>query len=320
MRWYLNDASLQGQFGDPARFEVALRGMLGARVRVPSIKAGLYSARSLRDAQVSPGSTVRQFLQQCRDKDLRAATYNWLDRAGPFVDDDRLPEQDDYFECHGMEITDTGLGEAVRRVKAGENCACFSFEGGATNFASDPLLVDHGLEEERYGRYVIRNLWTKNALVEHALSQEPAATSWRGVVEAARLRFEHLEIGALHENKDLAREPFEASVRDQSLRLMGILNDYVAGRLPNGSEGTAARAIIGAHFTGDRALFTGESEKNESKFRQEMTFGAPDGVQRFAPWHGKISHRFFRVHFEWPLHPQRRKLAILYLGPKITRG
>jgi hypothetical protein len=51
-----------------------------------------------------------------------------------------------------------------------------------------------------------------------------------------------------------------------------------------------------------------------------MTFAAADGREVFAPWHGKISHRYFRMHFEWPLAPERRKLPVLYLGPKITKS
>jgi hypothetical protein len=39
-----------------------------------------------------------------------------------------------------------------------------------------------------------------------------------------------------------------------------------------------------------------------------------------AHWHGKISHRFFRLHFEWPLEKDRKKLEIFYLGPKVTKS
>lgn len=320
MRWYLNDASLQAQFADLVQFERILRELLGARSHVPAIRQNLRSTRSLQDAMVGPGVSVRQFLQRCRDKELRSATFTWLDRTGPFVEDDRIDEQDDYFEYADREVTQTGLGEAARRTKAGEDCAAYSFEGGPANFAVDPLAVDHGLPEERYGRYPVRNHWRADRLVESALAIGPAITSWQGLVGVARARFRYLEIADLHENSMLAREPFEASIRDRTFALMGMLDEYMAGRGEDGVEGPRSRAIIDAHFTGERAHFTGESSTNEQKFRQEMTFKTSDRREIFAPWHGKISHRYFRMHFEWPLSPDRRKLAVLYLGPKITKS
>lgn len=320
MQWYLNDASLQAQFDEHARFEEVLRELLAARARVPAVRQNLRSTRSLQEAIAAPGMSVRQFLHRCKDKDLRSATLNWLDRAGPFVDDDRINERDDYFEYAGVEVTSTGLGEAARRTKAGEECAAYSFEGGSINFAVDPLEVDHGLVEERYGRYAVRNIWSVDALVNHGLSSGPSVNSWKALVERARARFRHLEIIDLHENAMLIREPFEASVRDRAFALMGMLNEYMADRGDNGAEGPASKAIIDAHFKGERALFTGESTTNEQKFRRELTFIASDARQVFAPWHGKISHRYFRMHFEWPLPPERRQLTILYLGPKITKS
>ncbi|WP_199555243.1 hypothetical protein [Sandaracinobacteroides hominis] len=246
--------------------------------------------------------------------------FNWLDRAGPFVDDDKLHEEDDYFEFADLEVTATGLGEAARRTKASEDCASYSFEGGEIDFAVDPLEVDHGLREERYGRYPVRNHWRPEALIQHAISSGPPVNSWPVLVEVARTRFPHLDIADLHANATLAREPFEASVRDKALTLMGLLNTYMAGRRDDGAEGPVSKEVIEAHFKGERAYFTGESTSNENKFRREMTFVGRDGREIFAPWHGKISHRFFRIHFEWPLAPEHRRLPILYLGPKITKG
>lgn len=320
MRWYLNDASLQGQFADLEHFEIGLRDLLGARARVPAIKQNLRSTRSLPEAMAGPGISVRQALQRCRDRDLRIATFNWLDRTGPFVDDDRLEEQDDYFEYMGLEVTATGLGEAARRTKAGEDCGSFSFKGGPIDFAVDPLEVDHGLIEERYGRYSVLNHWRPDVLVEHALGNGPPINTWQALIETARARFEHLDIGDLHTDPMLAREPFEASVRDRTLALMQLLNHYMSGRDDNGAEGPRSREVIENYFTGERALFTGESATNEKKFQSEMTFVAADNRKVFAPWHGKISHRYFRMHFEWPLTPEHQKLPVLYLGPKITKS
>lgn len=320
MRWYLNDASLQGQFADRAEFESVLRRLIAARVRIPKIRQNLRSTRSLQEAMVAPEINVRRALVELRDKDLKAATFSWLDKTGPFVEDDQLEEIDDYFEYRGVEITATGLGEAARRAKAGTECTTYSFVRGEIDYAVTPLEVDHGLQEERYGRYPVTNLWQTDALIDQALAAEAPTKSWRALVEVARQRFPYLEIGELNTNPALAREPFEASIRDRSLELMKVLNDYVAGRTEDGAEGVAAREIVQLYFSGDRALFTGESATNQKVFSQDLTFPRIFGGSYFAHWHGKISHRFFRMHFEWPLEKGRKKIEIFYLGPKLTKS
>jgi hypothetical protein len=60
-------------------------------------------------------------------------------------------------------------------------------------------------------------------------------------VEGARARFRDLEISHLHGNAMLSREPFEASVRERVLALMGMLDEYMAGRGEDGTEGRGQR-------------------------------------------------------------------------------
>jgi hypothetical protein len=320
VRWYLNDASLQGQFADPTEFHRLLRSLIAARVRVPSIRQNLRSTRSLQEAMVAPDTSVRRVLVSLGDKDLRAASFSWLDKTGPFVDDDRLDEINDYFEFGDVDVTATGLGEAARRTKAGAECTAYSFVGGTIDYAVNPLQVDHGLHGDRYGQYPVANLWQTEALIDQALAAEAPSQSWSALVAAARQRFPYLEIGDLDANPVLAREPFEASIRNRGLELLKILNAYVAGRTEDGAEGPAARKIVETYFTGERALFTGESATNQNAFANEMTFRRVSGGHYLAHWHGKISHRYFRLHFEWPLERARKKLEIFYLGPKITKS
>jgi hypothetical protein len=320
VRWYLNDASLQGQFTDRIEFERMLRCLIAARARHAVIRQGLRLTRSFPEAMVASGTSVRRALVKLRDKDLRTATLSWLDKTGPFIDDDRFVEIYDYFEYRDIDVTSTGLGEAARRTKVGEECATYSFVGGEVNFAVNPLEVDHGMSGDRHGRYSVANLWETDALVGQALAEGAPIQTWRALIETARIRFPNLEIGDLHTNSALAREPFDVALRDRSLELMRVLNDYVGDRTDDGVEGSVARAIVENHFTGDRAWFTGESTSNQNVFRNDLIFDRLSGGNYFAHWHGKISHRFFRMHIEWPLEKNRSRLEIFYLGPKITKS
>lgn len=321
MRWYLNDASLQGQFENLSKFESIIRALIELRFRNPEVRRNFRLTRAFLQATVAHETDVRYVIGRLSDRDLRSVTLSWFDRTGPFVDDEQLEEEDNYFEFDGLDVTLSGLGEAARRVKVGTAATTFSFSGGARDFTGSPLLVDHGLVEARLGCFQVQNICTVQAFEEQALSLEPLPQSWPTLFEAARRRFPNLEIGPIERNPMLAREPFEASIRDRTLELLTILNDYVGARSDDGSEGADARSIIDNHFTGDGAAFSGESATNRSTFEREMTFSrTADGKSLLAHWHGKIRHRFFRMHFEWPLEGGRKKLEVFYLGPKLTKG
>lgn len=319
MRWYLNDASLQGQFDTVEAFGDALRALMKAR---RNVKIGLQTSQTFPQSKATGSATMREALGYLgrRDRNLTRTVMSWVDRNGPFIEDDREAVEDDYFEFAGMDVTDSGLGEAARRIAVGTDAATFSFAGGDVDFSGDPLVVDHGLAEDRLGSYNIGNVVDPERLVEMARESEPLPNSWPALVERARDRFPNLKIGDLHEIKALAHEPFDASLRDRFLELLRILDAYVAERQPDGSEGPRAREIIDTYFSqGDRSLFTGESSTNETAFEKELTFRRTSGERIFAPWHGKVSHRFFRLHFEWPLEVGRKELEIFYYGPKITK-
>jgi hypothetical protein len=323
MLWYVNDVSLQGQFSSWSELESILQELMSARAAAEALRRGLRTTRNLSKRPALGALTFRSAVAQSRNANLRGLVLIWLDRTGPFIEDDRTDEEDDYFEYAGIDVTDGGLGEAARRIKIGEASSTFSFKGGAIDFARSPLEVDHGLPEERLGKYSIENFWVVEALRSSALSSEPPITSWVLLVEAARRRFQHLVIpAAVHENTALAREPFEAAIRNRALVLLGHLNSYMADRDDAGIEGPKAREIIENFFTGDRALFSSESATNKEEFESALTFPDPEnpGSMIFAHWHGKISRRVFRLHFEWPIPAKARKLKILYFGPKITKG
>lgn len=322
MRWYLNDLSLQGQFADGAAFLTLLAAIVSARNQFAVLRNSLHATRSFRARPVGPELSLAQFLQGRGCREIRGLVLIWLDRTGPFMDDDRLHEEDDYFEFEGCDVTNTGLGEASRRTKFGEPSSSFSFQGGAIDFARSPLKVDHGLEEDRIGVYDVENFWTIDALRAAAREAAPEPINWRELIEVARERFPRLHLpDSVYSRGSLAREPFSAVIAERALVLLSHLNDYMLGRDSDGSEGIASRELIEQHFTGERALFTGESETNRRQFERELTFPDPSslGAEIVAHWHGKISHRYFRLHFEWPVPANAEMLKVLYLGPKITK-
>lgn len=321
MRIYLNEVSVQGQFQDETEFRQLLEQLMAARIRSPSL-AGMRTTPTLADRPVSHERNVRQVVQSWRGSPMASAVLAWVGRNGPFIEADRLIEDEDLFQCQGVEVTDGGLGEAARRVKSGETVFTVSFPGGTPNFAFSPLCVIHGLEDEPLGEYSVENFWGMEAAIARVLNEQGPATNWQAMVEEARQRFPNLALpDALYEEPRLLREPFDAIIRDRFYVLLEYLNAYMCGRDNAGKEGSGSREILQAHFQGERALFSPESTTNKRDFRREMTFPDPDGGDDIcAHYHGKISHRVFRLHFDWPVPATASKLKVLYLGPKLTKS
>ena len=322
MRWYINDTSLQGQFPRASDFFQLLEGLLSCRSRFPNLQAALYLTKSIAEAKITADQTFRQAIASSNNPELRRSVLQWLDRRGPFIEDDRHPEGDDYFECYGYDVTDNGLGEATRRAKAGMPVISFSFSRGNIDFSTTPLTVYHGIPDDRIGSYDINNLFELEGLEASVLNSRATPTNWEQLVQFARAEYEHLIIpDTVFSNPALSKESFEIAISDRALVLLKHLNDYMGDRAVGGNEGPTARQIIDDHFTGSNANFSGESPTNQNDFRVEMTFLDPESPQRaiFAHWHGKISRRYFRLHFEWPIASNETKIKILYLGPKITK-
>lgn len=320
MRFYFNEASVRGQFENDDSFLAVLEPLLKARTRSPVLRE-MRTTPALADRPVSHDRNVRQVVQAWRGSPLATAMLTWVGNRGPFIEDDRLPEQDDLFQCLGEDITDGGLGEAARRQKAQEAVATISFAGGDPDFSLATLPVIHGLVEAPIATYPVTNFWDVDAAVEATIEQGEPASNWQAMVAAARLRFPNLLLpNTLYEDRRLAREPFEAAIRDRFYALLSLLDAYMRGRDERGIEGPGAQEILRTHFQGERALFSPESATNLRDHRADMTFPDPDGGSDvLAHWHGKISHRYFRLHFEWPVAAESKQLKVLYIGPKLTK-
>lgn len=320
MRFYFNEASVQGQFADDETFRHQLEALLAARQRSPLL-AGMRTTPALAGRYVMHDRTLRDVVQGWRGSPAARALLSWVGKTGPFIHEDRLPEEEDLFMCLGIEVTDGGLGEAARRKKSLEEACTMSFAGGEPDFARSPLTVVQGFEDEPVSAYEVSNYWTADSLIAAAAELRAPPSNWRETVEVARERFENLLIpDAVYEDARLAREPFDAVVRDRIFALLSVLNSYMSARGDGGAETAEAHDIITNYFTGERALFSPESQSNRADFAGDLTFPDPGGGPAIlAHWHGKISHRFYRLHFEWPVPPGATELKVLYVGPKLTK-
>ncbi len=179
-----------------------------------------------------------------------------------------------------------------------------------------PLTVLWKQDKEQKEVEVV-NFWTATTLEQFCLSYRSSVTSWNELI--ARLRVDCTQLTFLESvNLGLYGEPFNLTIAKQVEELLAILNQLKSCFDEAGTMTETGFDLLQKFFHGDRAKFTDESESNKHRFRQEMTFRVPDGETVFCPYHGKISHRYFRIHFTWPIR-HNEPLYVGYIGPKLTK-
>ncbi len=318
MEWHINDLSLSGQYADPHAFRAALVPLLQLRIRDPLLRGCFYCSRTLHACQVTAIHDLKSAVYATRDRTYIRLALEWSSSAGPFWDDERQPNDDDYFQYQDTDVTDQGLGEAARRILVGNEANTYSFE--LSGFATSPLAVQHGLVEEPLGFIDVVNHWTI-AQLEAALATCRVINNWNDVQVEINRRFGQLIIAA-NVMDDLISTPFSKYLASRIFILLDVLNNLVIESDVNGQLSHAGIALRENYFVGEKALFTDESESNKVKFRYEMTFADPrDANQKiFCPFHGKIKSPQLRIHFEWPRPRGQREIKVVYIGPKITKG
>lgn len=267
--------------------------------------------------QACHNMTVQQAIVASADRTFIALVLAWLNKAGPFWDDDRQANEDDYFHFEGIDVTDQGLGEAARRALVQREAGTFSFAKRGDRFARTPLDVNHGLEEEPLGVVSVPNFWELDNIVR-ALYVAPS--SWQSMLDRARDSFDGL-IFQPNIQEALEAAPFDAGISQRILELLAVLQEIYVQTTPDSSLTDRGVEVLQKHFVGEKAWFTDESERNKQDFKEELTFVDPQNstATLFCPWHGKVKKGQFRIHFDWPRPKQQHRIKIVYIGPKITK-
>ena len=273
---------------------------------------------------VTAEMNVQEAVKQS-DHDTKSLILAWINKNGPFMEDDRQEEQDDYFEFEGQDVTDGALGEAARRQGNYKSSGVFSFTGGQIDFERTPLKVWHGIPEDPSKKdRDIPNIWDVQKLESRLVaSRDPRnrdPRDWAELIKLCQERFNHLEISNRY--KKLARETFDEAVSNSIQERLSVLQQIMSDRrVSDGKMGVYALELKEKHFHGHdaRAWFSDESDTRESELKQKMTSKDPSDSDKslFCSRHAKIPHRTFRIHFQWPVPPGQARLKVVYIGPKL---
>jgi hypothetical protein len=244
-------------------------------------------------------------------------------KSGPFWDDERQSNEDDYFEYQGHDVTNQGLGEVSRRVLVGTDANAFSFTGSALGFTRTPLCIQHGLAEAPIEMIDVENYWQLDQL-QKSLELLMPLNCWQDVQSKIKQQFADLIISDDVMNEMLAT-PFTKTVMERIFILLGILNQLVVESDASGKLSSKGEEILANYFAGTcgtkTPVFKPETPSNKRSFKEALTFPDPTEKSKtiFCHWHGKIQTPQTRIHFEWPRPNGQQGIKVVYIGPKITK-
>lgn len=318
MMFLLNELSLHNQYRTESDFIESLKIVLGCRDLLRIYQRTLHCGRgSLGSRQVADETPFRKIIGNVADKNIQRAILQWIDKDGPFWDDDRLHSSDEYFDDNkGEPVTDTVLAEAAFRVFEKMDSSVVSF--APSDYLFSPVIIKWHHHSSDILDIHISNYWQIQLLRDLLIQLQPPIQSWVELTGYAKSHFDKLVFLPSFE-LELKSQPFNNAIADQAIRLLGIINDLKSCFDELGERTAKGNEIILSYFTGENAKFSDESITNKNRFKKELTFKRDDGVDLFCPYHGKISYRYYRLHMSWPV-TKNDPLYIAYLGPKITKG
>ena len=312
----VNDLSLHGQFADLEAFRDLISRVM--RIRAVAGRHGrtLYCHRGLVNGQVTNEHRMAAAVKAL-SREERSALMSWLSQQGPFWDDDRQHDREDWYEYAGDIVTDTAVGEAAHCLLNGIDRGLVSLK--PSNFLGDPVPVDQVLGDASRVRVEVPNYCEPATLEAYFVKAPSALTSWAALRTLASSRFPHL-IFAENAFEPLRGQPFKQAVAERILVLLKVLHQLKQSFDADGSRSAAGHEIYQQHFTGDKAWFSDSSDTEKKHFEDDLRFPHPDnhGKNLFCAWHGKVKSPQFRVHFSWPVKAIS-PVYVVYIGPKITK-
>ena len=317
MELLVNELSIHGQFYDLGAFRSALMQIMGIRRTARRYGRELHCHRKILNAQVTRSMSLPQAIRRLAKGEQQSA-MQWLTRHGPFWEDERRHDPDEYLECNGDVVTDTAVGEAAYRCLDRIETGLVSLIPSSWDFS--PAVVRWWKSDEEMETVEVPNYWDANTL-EITLRTTPSQiTSWEILANMSKTRCTRLTFSS-DCFYPLKGYPFAPKSARDILNRLETLNQLKTCFDSEGRRTTEGHRLYQKHFTGDLAWFSDSSATEKNDFQTDMTFPHPDisGHSLFCPWHGKVNYTLpLRIHFSWPVAAVD-PLYVVYVGPKITR-
>lgn len=316
MELLFNDLSIHGQFNDLDSFGDAIRRLMAIRGLINVYGASLYSHRNILQSQVTPDITMYEAVDRAFTLAEKRALMQWITRFGPFWDDVRRHQPEDWFQHRENIVTDTAIGEAAWCLVNNIDRELISLS--PSDWEYTPISVDWFMDKSTMESVNIANYWLFISLEDNLKSRPRPYSSWEGLEAFVTHRYNNL---TYLENAfaPLVGHPFSPAAAERIIFLLGTLNHYTTCFDGNGQRTTEGNEIYQKFFTGGE-LFSDSSATEKKDFKKALTFRHPidNDLTLICPYHGKIKHQQLRLHFSWPIRAEE-PVFVAYVGPKITK-
>jgi len=137
----LNELSIHNQYQSTSDFETSLKLVLRCRDLLHKYQRTLRCGRgTLGNRQVIKNMPFRQVVGNIADRNVQRAVLLWIDKDGPFWDDEKIHSPDEYFSDNKNDlITDTVLAEAAFRIYQKMDSSVVSFS--PSDYLYSPVVV-----------------------------------------------------------------------------------------------------------------------------------------------------------------------------------
>ena len=314
-----NDLSIHEQFHDPYSFRKALGRLMSICDTARQFGHEVHRNSKFMQRSPMPKMGMRQAIGRI-PLDEQRAIMRWLDRSVPFWE----PLHDannDWLECRNNEfVTGTAVGEAAYRCMNSQECGLVSIKPSDWNYSPVDVIwrrEDAKLDDQQVA---VENWWDASTLATRLQKVTPIK-SWSKLRIRATSRFKRLTFADnCFTPLDDHKVPFEKSVADRFIVLLGILDKYARLHDKSGGRSAEADEMYQQYFHGDTSLFSDSSDTEKHNFKDKLTFPHPDDPEKrlFCTWHGKIRRHNLRLHFSWSIQ-SGKPVYIVYAGPKITK-
>ena len=316
MQVIANELSVHAQFRDLRSFQESIGTVQALRKVAKRFGTDVQCNHALLQAEPLRGVPMSQAVGQL-SRDQQRSLMSWLTSAGPFWDDLPRHGRDDYLECQGEIVTDSGVGEAAFRTLLAVECALVSFVPSAWDFT--PVEVTLRDSERVADRTAALQNWRTVPDVENGLADAAQMRTWEDVEARCVAQFSRLSFASDAFAK-LGGLPFAKSSAERIVVLLGILDRRARAFGPTGSPTAEAARIDQDYFKGSNALFSDSSASEKREFPGRLTFKHPAkrGKSIWCPWHAKERRLTLRLHFSWPILPNE-PVYVVHVGPKLTK-
>ncbi|MCW5600016.1 hypothetical protein [Nitrosomonas sp.] len=316
MELMINELSCNGQFPDFRTFSEAIDRLMLMRSICRKFGRELYCHRNMTHAQVTRELNMHQVVQRF-DMDRKRALMQWFTRQGPFWEDIREHDPDDYIECKDEVVTDTAIGEVAFRCFKGNDSQIVSMT--PSNWEYSPLQIYWERTNEDSLEIDVLNHFDTGSLEKNLRSSAGLIESWNQLASMCKNRFVAITFST-DAFEPLFGYPFSPGVAQRIIERLEVLEKLKNFVDSSGNRTPEGHRLYQEHFTGDKAWFSDSSETEKRDFKSELTFKHPriDGSTLFCTMHGKIKTPQTRIHFTLPTQTDP-ELYVVYIGPKITK-